>query len=336
MPDVPQEASWVKKSGCLGSLASLILLATTLGIAAYLFPELRQSVVLGSRNIYTNYFPCSRPETYVLGTFDERFNVSREDFASAVTAAEAAWETAAGRDLFTAVSPEQVNEWLPPALTVNLVYDTRQEATDTLLKLGVTIDRDKAGYDRLKAEHDELVAQYERRKEAYAASVAAHDRRVDAYEAEVAEWNRKGGAPANVYERLNRESAAIRAEASALNRERDELNAMVDRINANVSVLNRLAATVNATADTYNDVSGERGDEFEEGLFTGTTGGGTVDIFEFDTRERLIRLLTHEMGHALGLEHVAVEGAIMYRLNTSKADAPTEADVAELRRVCKL
>ncbi len=318
------------RRGGFGQLFAGLLLAGAILVAYFwLFPDQFEATKRSFRLLYAQAYPCTVPETYSLGSFDKQFNISRTDFLAAVQKAQHVWEAAAGKPLFRLVDANG-------ALAVNLIYDDRQKATDKLRKLGVHITTDKAGYDRLKAEHDTLVAQLEPLKASFDSAVSAHEARVASYEKAVASWNANGGAPENVYEQLNAERAAIDAEAVKLNAQRDAINAMVDRINANVEVLNRLAKSLNLTAETYNGVSASRGAEFEEGLFTGTRASGKIDIYEFDDRERLVRLLTHEIGHALGLDHVDDPNAVMYRLNTAKNLALTAADVAELKRVCHL
>jgi len=45
-------------------------------------------------------------------------------------------------------------------------------------------------------------------------------------------------------------------------------------------------------------------------------------------------VLAHEMGHALGLEHVADAQAIMYKINQGKRLSLTEDDIAALNAQC--
>src|SRR5450759_936309 len=81
---------------------------------------------------------CQEPITYRLGKVDERFNLIREEFRTAVNIAAAMWGKPFYRDLFRE-DPDGVIE-------INLLYDYRQEATDRLKKLNYKIDRSSSSY----------------------------------------------------------------------------------------------------------------------------------------------------------------------------------------------
>lgn len=276
----------------------------------------------------TTYLPCTQPIGYTIGSFDTKFGITKNQFLNAINKAEQIWEKPIGKQLF-------INE--PNGnLKINLIFDYRQEATIKLRKLGLTINDDKASYDALKLKYKALEADYAQKKVLFQSQLATFENHKKTYEAKVAYWNDRGGATPQAYAQLTEEKAALDAELSALNQLQDDLNAAVDNINAMITVLNRLAEALNVDAGLYNQTSQSRGQEFEEGLYTSGPDGQKINIYQFDNNEKLIRVLAHELGHALGLEHVEDPKAIMYRLNQGANEKLTADDLAALKTLCKV
>lgn len=305
--------------------AKILITLIALGAASYVF---RAQLLNLWRQLNTSFFPCAQPIGYTIGSFDARFGISKEEFTRAINRAEQIWEKPLGKELF--ISKPNGN------LKINLVYDYRQEATVRLQKLGLTINDDRTSYDALKSKLKSLENEYTQKSTLLKSQIAIFENHKNIYEKKVAFWNERGGATPKAYAELNDERAALDAELAQLNKTQDNLNAMVNNINAVITVLNRLAETLNIDAKEFNLTNKSRGDEFEEGLYQRDSSGQKINIYQFDNNAKLIRVLAHELGHALGLDHIDDTKAIMYRLNQGANSTPTAADLKALKALCKV
>ncbi|OHA27382.1 MAG: hypothetical protein A3C06_04125 [Candidatus Taylorbacteria bacterium RIFCSPHIGHO2_02_FULL_46_13] len=274
---------------------------------------------------YFHKEPCEVPIAYRISTFDTQFGLSRTDFLEAINQASDIWEKAIGRDLFT-YDPKG-------KLQINLVYDERQQETKDRQQIGVAIDQTESLYKTKRAEFDALTAQYKTATAEYESLATDFRAKADAYEADVSAYNGRGGGSKSEYNRLTQEKNELLALQATLEPKRLAVNALADRLRILTAEVNALAGETNAKIDSYN--SGQFvGKEFDAGLYIRDAKGERITIYQFDSKAKLIRVLAHELGHALGLEHNDNLISIMYALNQSEREKLSSDDLVALKTLC--
>lgn len=270
--------------------------------------------------------PCSQSINYSLGEVDSRFELTDEELLNTLSLAEEIWEKPIGRNLFDFSEAG--------ALKINLIYDYRQEATEKLKKLGITIDDTKESYDKLKASYNSLLQEYALRKSNLDKQIADYEARSRAYEKEVSYWNKKGGISAAQRKKIEATRISLNNQAAAINQEQAELKNLVDEINAMVNVMNRLVNILNLGVENYNTIGATRGEKFQEGEYVRDINGERINIYQFDDKNKLLRVLAHELGHALGVEHNNNPDSIMYAFNEGKNEKLSQDDINDMQSLC--
>jgi len=291
-----------------------------LGLAALAFLLNGKGYVLADVPFKTLFErPCADPVGYRIGSFDERFGISRADFEGLVRDAAGVWNMNAGRKVF---EYDEVH-----GLPVHLMYGEHQAASN----LGKSIDGEQRLYEAKKSEVEAIEVRYRERMIRYNALDKTYTQDSAVYNKKVADFNASGGALPPEYERLQQEKKELQRQEATLNAVITEVNGIAKELKTTVAELNILAQETNSKVTTYNAAVGH---DFDQGNYIEDEEGKRITIFEFSNRIELVRVLTHEFGHALELGHVDNPESIMYSYNVGSALTLSVEDTAELARVC--
>lgn len=294
----------------MGRSYFIALLFTLIASGAYFFSVAQQV--------------CPAPLPYTLGSFDERFSLSRTEAQAAIEEAEALWETTTGRELFRYTDD-------PTAFPVNFIFDDRQERAIAEEIQRESLDTKEQTSEEIAEQYDALTKTYTTKEAAYTERVAAYDARRDAFNQTVATYNDAGGAPPAEFARLEREEKALNTQATQIEKEAAALTALAAEINQLSEQGNRIIEQYNSGVQTYNRNFGHA-NEFTQGDYQ----GNSINIYTFSDREELVTVLAHELGHALSVGHVENESSVMYYLMGKQPVTLTLSpeDLAAFTEVC--
>lgn len=258
------------------------------------------AVFYGSNFWYTQLSrTCVLPVTYTIGEVDARFHTSKEELARIARRAEAVWEDALGRDIFV----HDNNQGVP----IHLVFDERQKSSNAEEELREDIEAKAGMSESFAKQYDVLIAHFRELKGAYEQRAHQYSVDLNAYNTEVQSWNDRGGAPETEVNHLNQEKERLRLEYETLKSDSNTLNGIVSELNRIGARGNYLIQEYNDTVNTYNTQFGEE-HEFTQGDYAQKE----IRIYQFDSEDELVIVIAHELGHALGIEHVVNEQSIMY------------------------
>lgn len=182
-------------------------------------------------------------------------------------------------------------------VVVNLVYDNRQATADKNAQVTTQINTASDSADAVRAQFLALKLEYKQNLDEY------------------------------------NQLLAQTKDFRAIEDKRQQVNALADEINSLIQKYNFLVSSVNTKINTINQTAGQ---EFEEGEYVYDASGERINIYEFKNQNQLVRVLAHEFGHAVGLDHNSNPNSIMYYLNAATNFTPSKDDTDSFLAVCRL
>ncbi|MCF7816106.1 MAG: matrixin family metalloprotease [Candidatus Pacebacteria bacterium] len=266
---------------------------------------------------------CKLPVKYKIGNIDERFGTDVNELKKIVAKAETVWESALQTELFA--YDENAS------LSINLVFDERQEASDREAELRDDLQIKEGMSESVAEQYTELVGEYRALKKSYELRVGEYEEKLSKHNIQVTDWNNKGGAPQDVVDKLGEVQKALTEEQKSIEGLAKKLNQFVVQLNAIGVRGNSLITDYNAVVNKYNEHFKEV-QEFTQGDYTGKA----IDVYQFNSEDELTIVLAHEFGHALALGHVQNEKSIMYfQMNAQEVlEGLSAEDMNEFTQVC--
>ena len=265
--------------------------------------------------------PCVSPVGYKIGTFDSRFGISREQFIKEVSQSASVWSDVINKTLF------YYDEHGP--LTINLIYDKRQATTIDVNYLVLEIENAKRNAESIREAYEQEKNIYSKDSEQLTKDIDIFQMQNKAYTAKVDTYNASGGAQKIEYDAMMMELAQLKQTAKSLDERKQAMQELALSINKKVVHYNEFVVYTNSLIKQSNALGAKK---FTEGRFTPYTN--TIDIYQYNDSIKLRRVLTHELGHVLGINHNKNAQSIMYSFNSATTTSLSKEDIHDLQSVC--
>lgn len=208
-----------------------------------------------------------------LAAVDPRFALEKGDLGLAIEAAARLWEDAVGRPLFT---HDPVD-----GFPIRFLFDERQQRTLERIQHIRSFETLDGELQRIRGELSEQRGALDRERTLFLNSASTE------------------GRDASI-----RRSGELRERTEALEVEEVDLQARIRERNERAAKLEELfppTPVESGSHRTFTESHPELGSRFHR----------EIRIYRFDDEEDLVHIVAHELGHALGLDHLPFPEAVM-------------------------
>lgn len=270
---------------------------------------------------------CQEPLTYRLGSIDSRFDITQKEVLKIMNEVEELWESAVKKDLINLSDNGQI--------ALNLIYSNEQKLTDAERQFSDRITAKEQQASVIEREYERLSDRYEKAEQDVQQTLDDYNDKIETYNKLAKEWDGKE-ATSKIVARFRTLEREINTLEASLKQKKQSLSSLRERTNAKTKQLNKLIKEHNNLIAEYNDrFSKPR--KFDQGRFVKQGDNQEINIYQFGNRSQLKTVLAHEVGHALGLDHVKNPKSIMYYMmgKQNMADLQlTDEDITALKKQC--
>lgn len=254
------------------------------------------------------HVPCGIPIHLAMGAVDPRFGFDAATVSRALKEAAGLWQDAAEAQMFV---------WSdhPRAMVVSMPFDQRQYNVNRQRSLRGGIDRDRSQLQSRDAALKQWGERIEAARRSHDRLSEAFAQRARAHEADVVSWNT--GSPRA---RTDVRRQALEREAANIQMMRVELRQALNDLNRDIAAYNRRVREQQQNAEQhrdrvaqYNTLSSPQ--PIESGRYSyDRERGRRIEVFRAGDYNELVWIFAHELGHAIGLDHLNRPGAVMNEL----------------------
>jgi hypothetical protein len=269
--------------------------------------------------------PCQKTLHYRVGHFDQQFGLRRAEFLSLIKQAENIWEASVGTNLFT---------YDPAAdFTINLIFDGRQRTTVAGRTLVHNLRTIESSHTNLATSFEHWQKIFKEKSAAYQQALADYQVRLNRYNDKLRDWNNKKGTVES-FHKLIQARQRLLMEKAGMDEKRLSIIDLLETLQS-IQAQGETIANAYQTQRQMYQAHFVKPNSFNQGEYDGKS----ITLYQFNDPTDLLLLLAHELGHALGLQHVDDPRAVMYYLKVRHDKTQpvlTRNDIDALKTACHL